>query len=1570
MVLQVSVGRPPAGRSAARSRGPEGTADWHIGEKCLASSLENGKLREGTGYSVEKEKNGKSFAVVSLLESKERNIPITEPCRAEACRRPWKSLKFADGDVEKPYFPDKNLPSTAVAFKLSDSGDFIPYTINRYLRDYQREGVQFLYRHYANKRGCILGDDMGLGKTIQVISFLAAVLHKKGTREDIENNMPEFLLKKMKKESKCGTKKTFLIVAPLSVLYNWKDELDTWGHFKVCVLHGSKKDDDLSRIKQGKYEVALTTYEVLRLYLDEFNSVEWSAVIVDEAHRIKNPKAQITQTLKSLTCHVRIGLTGTILQNNMKELWCVMDWAVPGLLGSRLQFKKKFSDPVEHGQRHTATKRELATGRKAMVKLARKMSAWFLRRTKALISDQLPKKEDRMVYCSLTEFQKAVYQAVLQTEDVSLVLRAGESCSCNSGRKRKSCCYKVNTHGETIKSLCFSYLTILQKVANHAALLQTDNTTKQQEAHIKRVCNQVFSSFPDFMQLSKDAAFETISDPKYSGKMKVLQQLLNHFRKNKDKVLLFSFSTKLLDILEQYCMASGLDYRRLDGNTKPEDRTRIVREFNSIQEITICLVSTMAGGLGLNFVGANVVILFDPTWNPANDLQAIDRAYRIGQYKDVKVFRLISLGTVEEMMYLRQVYKQQLHCAVVGSENAKRYFEAVQGSKEHQGELFGIHNLFKLRTHGSCLTKDILEREGRVEAGVMTATTWLKEETSPSNSEKYEQPDCKEDRNPRSIQAQLKRDETDFFDDLSDDDILETSVKKTDNRKPCNANNLMVTKGQLSLMQCGFSKLLQREIETTKEFNDYNSHHSNSDVHTIRKNINIKHSDFLKSQSHVHVLEHRKAAPSSDETDKPDMHSTDWIVLPQSEAEGDRESEDKCTSKDSNAVIVTESSSEEDQDVIFPTQVPACQQPMSTKKVEISKSAPKYCEGLAKEKDRLVFKGGSRQLHSTESNFTKVLSFEDIKNNTRDLKGSSDISDESDDIEISLNSESRKLKTSSCLKCKERRVRDSRLGSFSKSLLLSKKPNRKIKESDSQIIDEFSSSEDNLPVEEVHAGKQRCKCKRQRSRVQFESKMLHPIQDTSVGQTKSRNYALCRTSASKTEFEDQEQNVGSVDRYLDGVQEVAYIHSNQNVVGSSKAENHLSRWAVRDVFELKQFSQLPANIAVCSAKKNDENPQNGTAEGDVIKGEQEMLANSVQNRLYVMHPVTQKTKKVHRVGSTTILVGKTPKGIRRRHFEEMASYFNMGSVEKLAEYVVKATSETRQKMLKEFYVSKHPELDSFFSVEIPAQVSHNCEESKLGTTCSRKRKSIRRSESRSSLAKGILLNEATEMQSRKGEVEQLQDDYYTQDMCVDAKYKLSPTVATQHIKKRNSHAFKGFMASDSLSSKSEISEALSVKSCEGLQDSRETKLPRKRSLSPSENRERKAQTCKKKSFEDLLGDTSILNDLFKNDGNGPTESRRKFPSGQVEKSKERPKDFWDMLNEQNEESLRKLTDVAVIEKLCERATHPPLTEEKEVCESSLWKENKNFLWKKYSPDDSDEPSTATSCNVLKWEFTK
>lgn len=359
-------------------------------------------------------------------------------------------------------------------------------------------------------------------------------------------------------------------------------------------------------------------------------------------------------------------------------------------------------------------------------------------------------------------------------------------------------------------------------------------------------------------------------------------------------------------------------------------------------------------------------------------------------------------------------------------------------------------------------------------------------------------------------------------------------MKKCDRRKPSNGNNSMVAKGQLSLMQCGFSKLLQREIETTKEGDDNcNSDHSSSDDHTVRKIMNSKHDDFQKCQTSVPVLEHGKAVLSPNGTDKEDVHSTDWLGLSGSEEEGDRKNEDQGILKQCDIVMETESSSEEDDDVIFPTQVQVCQQPVLTKEFEIHRSTSENCEELAKDKAGFVFKGNSRQFGfpSTESNFSNALSFEDIKNDT-DLKGASDISDESDDIELSHNSESRKVGTSNFPKWKKGCALNNELDNVSKSLLQAKKPNRKGKESGSQNVDEFSSSEDNFPVENIHARKQSYKCKRQRGRVQFGSKMLCPIQDTSVAQMKPSNYAMHRTYASKTVFEHQEQKMESMDKYL------------------------------------------------------------------------------------------------------------------------------------------------------------------------------------------------------------------------------------------------------------------------------------------------------------------------------------------------------------------------------------------------------------------------------------------------------
>ncbi|XP_042303699.1 LOW QUALITY PROTEIN: DNA excision repair protein ERCC-6-like 2 [Sceloporus undulatus] len=1520
------------------------TDQWHVGDKCLAPFSENGKLYDGTISSFETDKNGNFFAIVSFDTSQERKVLVAKLCRIKTSKDTKKNLIFDDEDLEKPYFPDRRLPSSAVAFELFKDGPQIPSTINRYLRDYQREGAQFLHGHYVCKRGCILGDDMGLGKTIQVISFLAAVLNKKGTRADIENNMPEFLLRTMKNEMSSVLKKTFLIVSPLSVLYNWKDELDTWGYFKVIVLHGNRKDYELNRIKQGKCEIALTTYETLRLFLDELNSLEWSAVIVDEVHRIKNPKAQITQTVKALTCKVRLGLTGTILQNNMKELWCVMDWAVPGLLGNETRFKKEFSDPVEHGQRHTATKRELATGRKAMQRLAKKMSGYFLRRTKALINDQLPKKEDRMVYCSLTEFQRAVYKAVLETEDVHLVLQARKPCDCNSGRKRKNCCYKTNAHGETVQALYFSYLTVLRKIANHTALLQTDNTSKQQEAHITRVCSEVFSKFPDFVQLSKDAAFETISDPKYSGKMKVLQKLLNHFRKNKDKVLLFSFSPRyvydyVLDVLEQYCMASGLDTED-SMEIQGRGRVKIVKEFNSMEEVNICLVSTMAGGLGLNFVGANIVILFDPTWNPANDLQAIDRAYRIGQCRDVKVFRLISLGTVEEMMYLRQVYKQQLHCAVVGSENAKRYFEAVQGSKEHQGELFGIHNLFRLQDHGSCLTKEILEREGQVEAGVMTATTWLEEEPQQHG---IEMRGC-EDQDTVSPLEPLEKEGFDFCSDFSDEESVRNCKVKGERSRLCNAKNIKILQGQLTLMQCGFPKLLEKRSTAADGCIGASSDES-TDGQSLRQRSKDPSSCSLKNEDRCNILQYQKTPVSQARMKKQQVRienaDCDPSVSPHFEEEGKhvgKNYKDRYISNQVGIVQETEDSSSEN-DIIFSSQVHTDREIVKNYKDTIVK-----CEFLDTEKSPMLT---PLQKHlNSEQSSRSTSSFSKIKSRT--VKEASDISDESDDIEMSR----RGIHTFT-KHVKKRRFSNKVLDNPSRMTLHSNKSRIVKTNADSQNIEEFSSPEDNFSAGKVDV-KEKQRLKGDKRGIQFKSKLSKYSHPPSVVLRKRSHSNRTHTSLRKETTASQRQGADSLDRLLDDVAEVSYIHSNQNVVGSSKAENHLSRWAVRDVFELQQFSQLPANVAVCRAKKCRENSgkvpskrmntQKDNLEGEIIK----------PTLLYIRHPVCQKQKKIHRIGLRTFLLGRTPQKIRRKQFEEMASHFHKNPVEDFAKYIARATSEERQKMLKAFYGSKYPELKDLLKIDVPVCDSEASEKTGVHRSQSRKSKSSSKHDPSTDTCSQI---------RRDAEKKQFHYDPSIQAAeCHNVEDKQLPTVINQDsISGRNSQAFKDFMASDSLSSKSGIIERLSANTSKGQPNLKGTESPRKPFLSQSESRH--AQICKKNSFADLLGDTSILNDLFKGNESRPTEPPRRSLSGPTEKAKTRAKDFWDMLNEQNEESLQKLTDLAVVEKLCQTPL-VTLSKKKEEVKESLWKKNDNFLWKRYNTTDTDDDSSpGTRCDV-------
>ncbi|XP_039535916.1 DNA excision repair protein ERCC-6-like 2 [Pimephales promelas] len=1281
------------------------------------------------------------------------------------------SPQFED---ERPLFHSNQSPlGTSEPFLLPGSDVKVPYTINRYLRDYQREGIRFIYRNYAKSRGCILGDDMGLGKTVQVIGFLAAVLQKTGTWKDVENNRPQFLLSQKPSEQ---VQKVFLIVAPLSVLYNWKDELDTWGHFRVVVVHGVRKDEELARVQRGRCEIALTTYETLRLCLDEFNSIDWASVIVDEAHKIKNHRSQITQAMKEMRCKVRVGLTGTVLQNNLEELWCVMDWAIPGCLGSLGGFKNRFSDPIEQGQKHTVTKRGLAEGRKAVQELAKKLSHWFLRRTKAIISDQLPKKDDRVVYCSLTDFQRTVYRAVLDTDDVNLLLLSSGKCRCGSGRLRKKCCYKLNADGVPIRNLYFSYLAILRKVANHVALLQSkEGTSKKQEKYVTAICEQVFKKFPDFTERCKQAAFEAMSDPMYSGKMKVLQKLLNHFIAKKDKVLLFSLSTKLLDVLESYCMAEGLEYHRLDGNTKSKDRVKIVREFNSSRDVNLCLVSTLAGGLGLNFIGANVVILFDPTWNPANDLQAIDRAYRIGQCRDVTVFRLISLGTVEEIIYLRQIYKQQLQLSVIGQENARRYFEAVQGTDSKAGELFGTRNLFRLQTDGTCLTHRILEREGQVEVGIMTART-------QALDERMEEPD------PRSADAATERTGGSAGSGLKTAGVLDFSSASEDEDPCCSRPSETHTGeqtgagtsciGNMGLYSVLQKQMTQRGLQETDSEEDFSQ---SQDEDNYEKPTTIK-----GQASKTLDLSIESEEGMDDKPQRISEVSADLELLP----------------------------------------------PRSHKHNNDSTT------------------GGKNHVH-------KRVKFADKRSEVD--------------------------------------------------------------------IESFSSSEDEVPQKNV-------RCMKGPSQ---ENKSTHKDNTTQMSfGKKSRNALGCN----KTQSRDA-GNTGTLDSLLGGLQHVSYTHSNQKVVGSSRAEDRLSRAAVRDVFELNKHSQLPANQILDSSETSTQASDPLLA--DHSDGGQTPLA---FGRPHMEHPVTHTIKTSYHQNDVTIIVGETPSSMCRQQLEEMAQFFGFDTVRDFADDILKNDSEQRLSRLRSYYSQESLELKNIAEKTFPKPNVGLKPPTSPPPSTARQRTTSKRAHRKSPLKPQVEVPTLEVEDQREPSKKKRVDKPETSEVHVHCstdltnnKMKMSspdkePSSSSRHLSQR-------------CSAPVEETKTNIIGSSQPFKNKKYTS----RSLLVSTDdcaASGSTQTSGSSKITDLIGDTSILNDLFKSKKKTLDQPKDVKTSTCTERAKSRGKDFWDILNEGNVESINKLTDLTEVEKICNSVSVSAKFKSNEKTESSqLWKKNEKFLWK-------------------------
>uniref|UniRef100_UPI0034A1E72D DEAD/DEAH box helicase n=1 Tax=Clostridium disporicum TaxID=84024 RepID=UPI0034A1E72D len=430
------------------------------------------------------------------------------------------------------------------------------------LRPYQYEGVKWIDNLYELDFGGILADDMGLGKTLQTIAFLS-----------------------MKKKEK------FLIIVPTSLIFNWRDEFLKFApSLKVGIVYGDKRDDVLKDYK--KFNGLITTYGILKNDLDKFIDKEFDICIIDEAQNIKNYKSQNAEAVKKIKSRFKLALTGTPIENSLKELWSIFDFVMPGFLYSTKEFESKFSKDDE----------------KSMMLLKTLINPFILRRTKEEVAKDLPGKSEKRIIVELDENQRFMYKNYL-----------------NNVREK----IKTDSNIQVL-----SHLTRLRQICLHPALV-----------------------FPEYIG--------------NSGKFIIAHKLIKSAIKNDRKILIFSQFTSVLDMFGAELEEDNIKFFKLSGDTLSKERMKLVNDFNNSDDVKVFLISLKAGGTGLNLTSANLVIHFDPWWNPAVESQASDRAHRIGQEKDVEVIKLIAKETIEESIVTLQEDKKELIQDILSGSNIK-----------------------------------------------------------------------------------------------------------------------------------------------------------------------------------------------------------------------------------------------------------------------------------------------------------------------------------------------------------------------------------------------------------------------------------------------------------------------------------------------------------------------------------------------------------------------------------------------------------------------------------------------------------------------------------------------------------------------------------------------------------------------------------------------------------------------------------------------------------------------------------------------------------------------------------
>jgi SWI/SNF-related matrix-associated actin-dependent regulator of chromatin subfamily A member 5 len=505
---------------------------------------------------------------------------------------------------------------------------------NGQMRDYQVAGLNWLVSLHENGISGILADEMGLGKTLQTIAFLGYLRHV------------------------CGINGPHLITVPKSTLDNWKREFTMWTpEVNVLVLQGAKDERHQlinDRLIDEKFDVCITSYEMILREKSHLKKFAWEYIIIDEAHRIKNEESSLAQIIRLFNSRNRLLITGTPLQNNLHELWALLNFLLPDVFGDSDAFDQWFSS--QNADQDTVVQQ-----------LHKVLRPFLLRRVKSDVEKSLLPKKEVNLYIGMSDMQVKWYKKILE-KDIDAVNGAAG--------KRES------------KTRLLNIVMQLRKCCNHPYLFEGAEPGPPYTTDEHLIYN--------------------------AGKMIMLDKILVRMKNQESRVLIFSQMSRVLDILEDYCVFRNHKYCRIDGSTAHEDRIAAIDEYNKPgSEKFVFLLTTRAGGLGINLTSADIVVLFDSDWNPQADLQAMDRAHRIGQTKQVYVYRFITEQAIEEKVLERAAQKLRLDQLVIQQGRAQTAAKAAASKDE----------LLNMIQHGA---EKVFESKGAT--GVLSTKTDLTDE--------------------------------------------------------------------------------------------------------------------------------------------------------------------------------------------------------------------------------------------------------------------------------------------------------------------------------------------------------------------------------------------------------------------------------------------------------------------------------------------------------------------------------------------------------------------------------------------------------------------------------------------------------------------------------------------------------------------------------------------------------------------------------------------------------------------------------------------------------------------------